>query len=92
MESKYINIKVHRPSSREKTFFLFAGVMTRVPLTIFIEQYLESLLSGFSVLLATVISVVIFAPSVEELSKAYPYFIDTAKPNGPSSTSPCAWD
>lgn len=74
MEKRQVAIRVHRPSGREKLFFFLAGVITSVPLTIFVELYLGSLLTGLSVFASTVISSVIFAPFVEEFSKAYPLF------------------
>jgi len=74
VESKQITIKVHRPSTREKGFYFLAGVIMSVPMAVFFETYLQSALGGLSTIVATVISVAIIAPFVEEFSKAFPLF------------------
>lgn len=66
----------HRPSLREKVFFFISGIILSVPLTLLVE----SLSSGYFLdiglpeLYATVLSVAIIAPLVEEFAKAYPMF------------------
>ena len=45
-----------------------------VPLTIFIDQYTGALLVGVSAGVAVLVSVSIFAPLIEEFSKAFPLF------------------
>jgi RsiW-degrading membrane proteinase PrsW (M82 family) len=74
MERKHIAIKVHRPSRRELTFFFLAGVIMSVPMTVFVDQYLISALSWLPTVAVTIISAVIFAPFVEEFSKAFALF------------------
>ena len=74
MERKQITIKVHRPSIREKGFYFLAGVIMSVPMALFFETYLQSALGGLSTIVATVISVAVIAPFVEEFSKAFPLF------------------
>jgi len=72
--SNHITIKVHVPSTREKSFFFLAGVIMSVPMAVFFEAYLDSALSGLSTIVATIISVALIAPFVEEFSKAFPLF------------------
>jgi RsiW-degrading membrane proteinase PrsW (M82 family) len=55
-------------------FFFISGVVMSVPLTLFIDQYASSLLAGLSQGAAALISVAIFAPFIEEFSKAFPLF------------------
>ncbi|HMK94281.1 MAG TPA: PrsW family glutamic-type intramembrane protease [Candidatus Limnocylindrales bacterium] len=74
MASNHITIKVHVPSTREKSFFFLAGVIMSVPMAVFFEAYLDSALSGLSTIVATIISVALIAPFVEEFSKAFPLF------------------
>lgn len=65
-------VKLHSPGRKEMLFFFVSGVIMSVPLTLFIDQYAISLLGGLSPTTASVISVAIFAPFVEEFSKAFP--------------------
>jgi len=74
VESKQITIKVHRPGTREKGFYFVAGIIISVPMAVFFETYLQAALSGLSTIVATVISVAVIAPFVEEFSKAFPLF------------------
>ena len=74
MENRQITIRVHRPSTREKSFYFLAGVVMSVPMAVFFETYMQSALSGLSTIVATVISVAVIAPFVEEFSKAFPLF------------------
>jgi len=68
-------IPLHKPKLKERLFFLFSGIIVSVPITLFINIF-----SGYLVPLptssttATIISVVILAPLIEEFSKAYPLF------------------
>jgi len=55
-------------------FFLISGVIMSVPLTLFIGQYAGDLLVGLPPYAATTISVAVFAPFIEEFSKAFPLF------------------
>lgn len=45
-----------------------------VPLTLFIDQYANTLLAGLTPAAAGLISVAIFSPLIEEFSKAFPLF------------------
>lgn len=72
-ETKKI-IKIHKPNLDEKVFFFGMGVTISVPLTLFVYQYTDLLLIGFDSFLIAFFSRVIFAPFVEEFSKAYPLF------------------
>ena len=67
-------MKLHSPSRKEMLFFLISGVIMSVPLTLFIGQYAGDLLAGLSPYAATIISVAVFAPFIEEFSKAFPLF------------------
>ncbi|KON34519.1 MAG: hypothetical protein AC479_00180 [miscellaneous Crenarchaeota group-6 archaeon AD8-1] len=74
MEATDGTIQIHRPDLDEKIFFFGMGVTISVPLTLFIYQYIDLLLVGFDPFLIAFFSRVIFAPFVEEFSKAYPLF------------------
>lgn len=55
-------------------FFFLCGVIISVPLTLFIYQYTDTLLTGINTFTITLISRAIFAPFIEEFAKAYPLF------------------
>lgn len=74
MQCEEIRIQLHKPSVNERLFFLLSGAILSVPLTLFISQYGTSLLSGLSTFYASVISIAVFAPLIEEFSKVYPLF------------------
>jgi RsiW-degrading membrane proteinase PrsW (M82 family) len=59
-------IPLHKPSNREKTFFFLSGLLVSVPFALFFSQFY-----GF---FPAVLSTVIFAPFIEELSKVFPLF------------------
>jgi len=65
-------IAVHRPSLREKLFFLLSGMVSSVPLTLFVDQFANSLLGSLSLFYAVLVSVVVLSPFVEEFAKAFP--------------------
>jgi hypothetical protein len=67
-------IAVHRPSLRERLFFLFSGMVSSVPLTLFVSQFANSLLGSLSLFYAVLVSVVVLSPFVEEFAKAFPLF------------------
>ncbi len=67
-------IPLHKPSFREKIFFLTSGVLVSVPFTLFIAGFSESLCVLMPVFYAQICSVAIFTPFVEEFAKAYPIF------------------
>ena len=74
MEGTKKTIKIHKPDVDEKVFFFGMGVTISVPLTLFVYQYTDLLLVGLDPFLVSFFSRVIFAPFVEEFSKAYPLF------------------
>ena len=74
MKQGEVVIHLHKPDAREMTFFFLCGVITSVPLTLFVAQYADILLVGFDSFYATLISAAVFAPFIEEFSKAFPLF------------------
>jgi hypothetical protein len=69
-----VTIPIHKPKVQEKLFFLVSGVIVSIPLTLFINTFSDYMLSFTSSVYAGVLSTVLFAPFVEEFSKAYPLF------------------
>jgi RsiW-degrading membrane proteinase PrsW (M82 family) len=67
-------IPLHKPRTDEYLFFLLSGAITSIPLTMFINLGGEYLLVGFSATDAYLISLVLFAPFIEEFSKVFPLF------------------
>jgi RsiW-degrading membrane proteinase PrsW (M82 family) len=67
-------IKLHKPDMVELLFFFLCGVITSVPLTLLFAQFADSLLASFDTFSATLISTAVFAPFIEEFSKAFPLF------------------
>jgi RsiW-degrading membrane proteinase PrsW (M82 family) len=65
-------VRVHRPSLGEKLFFLLSGAVSSVPLTLFVSQFVDSLLGSLSLFYAVLLSAVVVAPFVEEFAKAFP--------------------
>lgn len=65
-------IPVHRPALREKFFFLLSGMVSSVPLTLFVSQFTDSLLSSLSTFYAVLVAAVVVAPFLEEFAKAFP--------------------
>ncbi len=74
MSNREIVIPLHKPALDEFLFFLLCGAVLSVPLTLFIEQFAVPLLGGLPEIAATLISVTIFAPFIEELSKVFPLY------------------
>lgn len=67
-------IKIHKPDVDEKLFFFLCGVITSVPLTLFVAQFADSFLTGLEPFYATLISTAVFTPFIEEFAKAFPLF------------------
>ena len=67
-------IKLHKPDVDEKLFFFLCGVITSVPLTIFVAQFANSFLASLEAFYATLISTAVFTPFIEEFAKAFPLF------------------
>jgi RsiW-degrading membrane proteinase PrsW (M82 family) len=74
MDTDEIVIRLHKPDRNEMLFFFICGVLMSIPLTLFIDQFANSLLVGFNAFFATLISTAVFAPFIEEFSKAFPLF------------------
>jgi hypothetical protein len=65
---------VHRPGLQEKLFFFISGIVTSVPLTLFVNGFTDSLCVSLPFFYAQICSIAIFTPFVEEFAKAYPLF------------------
>jgi len=74
MKEDEVVVRLHKPDSSEVMFFFICGVITSVPLTLFVAEYANSFLVGFSAFDATLISTAVFSPFIEEFSKAFPLF------------------
>ena len=74
MGQKECVMPIHKPDSREFLFFFLCGVITSVPITLFIDNLANPLLTGLSNNAATLISVALFAPFIEEFSKIFPLY------------------
>lgn len=72
IDTKFVS--VHKPSLQEKIFFLVSGIITSVPLTLFVNMFTDSLCITLPFLYAQICSIVIFAPIIEEFAKIYPLF------------------
>ncbi|MDX1813922.1 MAG: PrsW family glutamic-type intramembrane protease [Candidatus Bathyarchaeia archaeon] len=74
MHKNKTEIKLHKPDASELIFFFVCGAVISVPLTLFIDQYIDTLLTGLNPFTITLISSALFAPFIEEFAKAYPLF------------------
>ncbi len=74
MKKAEIAIPLHKPDASEMLFFFTCGVIMSAPLTLFIYQYTNALLVNLDPFTISLISGTIFAPLIEEFSKAYPLF------------------
>jgi hypothetical protein len=73
--TKEATIQLHKPGISELLFFLLSGAIVSIPLTLFIEQNVGNpLISGLPALDISLITVIVFAPLVEEFSKVFPLF------------------
>jgi RsiW-degrading membrane proteinase PrsW (M82 family) len=86
MNKEEVVIQLHKPSMNEMLFFLTSGMIMSVPLTLFIYQYADALLFSLDPFTVALISGTVFAPFIEEFSKAYPLFYRMAKPSDLFST------
>ena len=64
-------IPLHKPSLREKIFFFFSGIIVSIPLASFFEGFFSS---SVSPTYASVLTIIVLAPIIEEFGKAYPLF------------------
>ena len=69
-----LTIRSHRPGLTEKLFYFISGVLTSVPLTLFVSTFTDQLCVVLPIFYASLCSIVILAPFVEEFAKAYPLF------------------
>jgi RsiW-degrading membrane proteinase PrsW (M82 family) len=69
-----IFIKPHKLGWRERIFFLLSGIIVSIPITLFLEALDQSFYSFLPMVMTQFLSIVIFAPFIEEFSKAYPLF------------------
>jgi len=67
-------ISLHRAALHKKLFFFISGIVTSLPLTLFIDGFANYLLITLPFFYATLFSFVIFAPLIEEFAKAFPLF------------------
>ena len=65
-------IPVHRPATKEKLFFFLSGIISSIPLTLFVSQFADALVSSLPPVYAVLFASVIFAPFMEEFAKAFP--------------------
>jgi RsiW-degrading membrane proteinase PrsW (M82 family) len=73
-EDNTITVSVHKPDLTEKLFFLLSGIITSVPLTLFVGSFTDSLCITLPMFYAQICSTVIFTPFIEEFAKAFPLF------------------
>jgi len=73
-EEEKMIILLHKPSLREKLFFLISGMIMSVPLTLFVDQFASNILSVLPLFYAALLSLVVLAPFLEEFAKAFPLF------------------
>ncbi|WP_179294020.1 PrsW family glutamic-type intramembrane protease [Candidatus Methanoperedens nitratireducens] len=67
-------IPLHRPGSKEKLFFLSAGLIVSIPFTVFVNAFSSRLCFLLPVFYAEICATAIFAPFIEEFAKVYPLF------------------
>jgi RsiW-degrading membrane proteinase PrsW (M82 family) len=67
-----IVISVHKPALMEKFFFFLSGIISSIPLTLFVSQFADVLVSSLPPVYALLFASVIFAPFMEEFAKAFP--------------------
>jgi RsiW-degrading membrane proteinase PrsW (M82 family) len=73
-QNNEVVILLHKPALREKLFFFFSGILSSIPLTLFINQFANSLLETLPTFYALLVSAVVLAPFIEEFAKAYLLF------------------
>jgi len=72
LRSGGVAVPVHKPSLSERLFFVLSGMVSSVPLTLFVSLFVDSLLGSLSLFYAVLLSAVIVAPFVEEFAKGFP--------------------
>jgi RsiW-degrading membrane proteinase PrsW (M82 family) len=77
IEHGKVTIPVHKPSLKERIFFFISGVIVSIPMAVFFESLASFFPSYYYSLpepYASVLSIAILAPIIEEFGKAYPLF------------------
>lgn len=74
IQDKELIIKPHKPDLRERFFFFISGVIISVPFTLFVGTFTRALCTLISLFFASICSIAIFTPFIEEFGKAYPLF------------------
>ena len=69
-----VTVVVHKPDLQEKLFFLLSGIITSIPLTLFVGTFTDSICISLPMFYAEICSVAVFTPFVEEFAKAFPLF------------------
>ena len=59
-------IPIHKPSYRELSFFFASGILVSIPFTLFFSQLYP--------FFPAALTVIVFAPIIEELAKVFPLF------------------
>lgn len=67
-------IKPHRPDLKEKLFFLLSGIIVSIPITLLYGAFTKNFLGIIPPFFASLISIIIITPFIEEFAKAYPLF------------------
>ena len=67
-------IRPHRPDLKEKLFFLLSGIIVSIPITLLFGTFTRNFLGVLPSFFASLISIIIFTPFIEEFAKAYPLF------------------
>ena len=67
-------VKPHRPDLEEKLFFLLSGIIVSIPITLLFGMFTNNFLGSLPTAFASIISIVVFTPFIEEFAKAYPLF------------------
>ncbi len=67
-------IPLHKPGLKEKSFFLFSGIIVSLPITLFVNIFSSHLCILLPVFYSEICAIAIFGPFIEEFSKAYPLF------------------
>lgn len=67
-------IRPHKPDLKEKLFFLLSGIIVSIPITLLFGTFTRNFLGVLPSFFASLISIIIFTPFIEEFAKAYPLF------------------
>ena len=73
VEQGKATIPLHRPSLKERLFFFSSGIVVSVPLAVFFESF-AGLFPIIPQPYASILSIAVLAPIIEEFGKAYPLF------------------